>query len=208
MLVTHCEFFAKRSLNSDFRSLSIIFHSFLEIKSTSLDSKTQHQLFASVLVRRRSEIAKLNALDFSTLLLFACKADLEETSRCLLLENMIPLIPEHMPKIGLKGFGSMCFSLSFLSKDQLSQDLYYYMESEFLARIGNKKTEQEYSANGKINCSMLLLLANGEPVYGSDETYDLIYSNMLVKNTGIKHVGDLESLLFYYQHSKIKPALE
>lgn len=146
----------------------MILHSFQELKSPLLDEQSQHQLFASVLVKRRSEIEKANVLDFSTLLLFACKAQIDDSTRALLLENLIPLIPTHMKKIGSKGFGSLCYSLSFLPKSQLSKDLYSFVESEFVNRVQNKKTSEEYSKNGKINCSLLLLLANGEPIYGSD----------------------------------------
>ena len=117
LLVTHCEFFAKRCADSDLRSLSVIMHSFQELKSPLLDAHSQHQLFASVLVKRRSEIQKANVLDYSTLLLFVCKSDIQENTRALLLESLIPKIPIHMPKIGSKGFGSMCYGLSFLPKD-------------------------------------------------------------------------------------------
>jgi hypothetical protein len=53
-----------------------------------------------------------------------------------------------------------------------------------------------------------MLLANGQPVYGSSEVYDHIYSNLLEKRNKIGHMSDLESLLFYYNHDKLGDYLE
>lgn len=52
-----------------------------------------------------------------------------------------------------------------------------------------------------------MLLANREPVYGSSQTYDRIYSNLLEKRSNFGHLNDIESLLFYYQHDKFEDFL-
>lgn len=87
-------------------------------------------------------------------------------------------------------------------KSNLSPQLFTFLETEFLKKLRSPKTSREFERNGQINCSLLMLLANGEPVYGSDETYDVIYSNLLEKKGQIGHIADLESLLFYYNHIK------
>jgi hypothetical protein len=160
-------------------------------------------LFATSIIFKKKELSDINSLDYSTLLLFSCKANLPDSSRVALLEELVPLLPVHMDKIGQKGFGSLCYSLSLVPKENLSPELFSYLESEFLKRLKSAKTSREYERNGQINCTLLMLLAGGNQVYGSGETWFMIYSNLLEKKGEIGHVSDIESMLFYYDHTKL-----
>lgn len=88
-------------------------------------------MFTDMLIKRKDELSEMNALDYSTLILFSCKAHITEESRSVLLEEMIPLIPVHISKIGPKGFGSLCYALSLVPKNNLSKELYAFLEVEY-----------------------------------------------------------------------------
>jgi hypothetical protein len=61
---------------------------------------------------------------------------------------MIPLIPVHISKIGGKGFGSLCFSLSRVPKKNLAKELYAFMEQEFLKKLEDGRTKRNFEQNG------------------------------------------------------------
>jgi hypothetical protein len=108
----------------------------------------------------------------------------------------VPCIPMLVDKMNEKGFGSLVFSLTKISKKFFNDQIYDFLEICFLER------KKEFGRNKLINCNMLMLLAGGERVNGSEKIYKEIYENMLVGRIDLGW-KDLETLLYYFKKEKI-----
>lgn len=180
-LAQNSEFFASECLKCDLRAFSVIIHAYLGLNSELIDQEVIHNMFAHVLLHRADDFYKMNALDYSTILFFVCKANLGEHVLEELLSELIPYIPVHISKFGTKAFSSLCHSLSNIPKESFSEELYLFIEQEYLKRLKNPKKWGLFKRNSQMNCNLLLLLAKEAPALGSDSTYITIYQNVLEK---------------------------